>query len=542
VDYKKVFREDKHVKKWSIRDIIDFEYFFYRDGVSLSSESQQDLHERDRNIYLNSIKVHVKEGGKPDRRFILRSWLERRRKNEAAATNVLPGESFESLYGSCRILFVLAGIVFGGGAGLTFLTYSGEQPLNVFVYLSVFIFSQLLLLLLLFLLSVYRLKKRSFLSFSPLYRAIGRFLLGLLLWVRGRISEKIGAEHRSRTESALGLIMSKGRTYGIIFILPVFILTQLFAIGFNLGVLATTLFKVITSDIAFGWQSTLELSSAAVHGLVKTIALPWSWLTGPGAGYPSLDQIEGSRIILKEGIYHLSTPDLTSWWPFLCLSILFYGLLPRLLLFLAGAAVQQRMLAALGLKQGNYEQLLLRLTTPLLATRGRSPENVTGCSQEQETGDIERDMTGAAPVNFDRKLLVLVPGDIYDASAKEKIETMLRNRFGDVLKEIVRIDEEYETDAAILANLKKSLESAETDILLIQEAWQPPITEYINFIKNLRITIGYGPCIRIGLIGKPLPDNIFTPVLVKNREIWTRKMNSIGDPCLYVLGMVQNVS
>ena len=153
-------------------------------------------------------------------------------------------------------------------------------------------------------------------------------MLRIVLWARSRVAEKLGADHRSRMDSTLGIIRSKGSTYGFLFFLPIFILTQLFAIGFNLGLLTTTLFKVITADIAFGWQSTLQLSSAAVHSLVQKIALPWSWLAAGDPAYPSLAQIEGSRIILKEGIYHLSTPDLVSWWPFLCFSVFFYGLLP----------------------------------------------------------------------------------------------------------------------------------------------------------------------------------------------------------------------
>ena len=35
-------------------------------------------------------------------------------------------------------------------------------------------------------------------------------------------------------------------------------------------------------------------------------------------------------MVLKEGIYHLTTPDLVSWWPFLLLAVCFYGFLPRI--------------------------------------------------------------------------------------------------------------------------------------------------------------------------------------------------------------------
>ena len=91
----------------------------------------------------------------------------------------------------------------------------------------------------------------------------------------------------------------------------------------------------------------------------------------------------------------------------------------------------------------------------------------------------------------------MIPDDIFDACSREEIESAVHDRFGSAITQLFRINEDYETDAEILANLKNSTRPAETDILLIQEAWQPPIVEYINFIKNLRLAIGPGPHLRI---------------------------------------------
>ena len=530
------------MKKWSFRDIIDLEYFFHKDAVSQSAEDQHYLNERDRNIFLDSVRPGIKEGKTADRQFTIKTWLNRRREEEAAEEAVLPGEGFESLYGSFRLLFILAGLVVGGGAGLSFLTYTGNRPVNVFVYLTVFVVSQVLLLLLLFVLAIYRLKKGAFLSSCPLYRVIGRFMFRTVLWARNRVSDKLGADRRSRAEAILGIIRNKGRTYGILFILPIFILTQLFAMGFNLGLLVTTLFKVITADIAFGWQSTLQLSSAAVHTLVQKIALPWSWLVAGDPAYPSLAQIEGSRIILKEGIYHLSTPDLASWWPFLCFSVLFYGLLPRHFVFLAAVAAQHRYLTTLNFRQGVYEQLLLRMTTPLVSTRGRMVDASGIPAKEVEPDYGDRDQSGANGMRGGKDTLVMIPDDIVNTGSEEEITSALQNISASTITQLVRINKDYETDTEILANLKNSNRPQETDILLIQEAWQPPIVEYIHFIKNLRQAIGAGPCIRIGLIGRPQPSTIFTPVKDENRKIWTRKITALGDPCIYVVGLVNNAT
>ena len=53
-------------------------------------------------------------------------------------------------------------------------------------------------------------------------------MVRLLLSAGKTVSAKMTADQRNRVESAQGIIMSKGRTYGFLFVVPVFILTQLF--------------------------------------------------------------------------------------------------------------------------------------------------------------------------------------------------------------------------------------------------------------------------------------------------------------------------
>lgn len=116
--------------------------------------------------------------------------------------------------------------------------------------------------------------------------------------------------------------------------------------------------------MAFGWQSSLQLSAQQVADGVRLLALPWSWFLPEGMGYPSLAQVEGTQIILKDGIYHLATQDLVSWWPFLCTALVVYGLLPRLLLLMGGYIRYRHQLDALELRNPEIRWLLQRMTTP----------------------------------------------------------------------------------------------------------------------------------------------------------------------------------
>lgn len=525
--------------KWRIGDIVDLEYFLHLDTGSQSAAHREEVHARDRKIFLEYVMPGAKTGERPDRQTIIRAWLNRKREIENRA---LPGDTVESLNGTLRFWFFAAGMLLGGGAGVSFLTYTGDSPVNVFVYLALFVFSQLLLLPVLFVLAMYRLTRRSFPSSSPLYRLIGRFMLRTVLAAGSRVEEKLSADRRLRAEHAVGAIIGKSRTYGLLFFLPVFILTQLLAMGFNLGLLAATLFKVVTSDIAFGWQSTIQLSPTAVHSLARAMAAPWSWALEGEAAFPSLAQIEGSRIILKEGIYHLSTPDLVSWWPFLCLAVLVYGLLPRLLLFLGAIAAQRRFLGSLDFRQGACEQLLMRMTTPLVSTRGRKVEEKAAAAQEPGADTPEQ----APPVHRSgsarKNLLVMIPDEIYDACSREEIESVVNRGAGYAIREIVRFNQDYASDRELLARLRDGGLPAETEILVIQEAWQPPIMEYIDFIRQLRQAVGDGPCIRIGLIGKPLPDTVFTAAQEENLTVWSGKIAAIGDPCMYAEGLVTDAA
>jgi hypothetical protein len=71
---------------------------------------------------------------------------------------------------------------------------------------------------------------------------------------------------------------------------------------------------------------------STIHGIAHLIALPWSWLFGDGVGVPTLEQVAGTRINLKDPLFLLSAEHLRSWRWFLVLSVFTYGLVPRLVL------------------------------------------------------------------------------------------------------------------------------------------------------------------------------------------------------------------
>ncbi|MCI5158862.1 MAG: DUF2868 domain-containing protein [Candidatus Electrothrix sp. AUS1_2] len=349
---------------------------------------------------------------------------------------------------------------------------------------------------------------------------------------------------------------------------------------FNVGVLAATLFKVIGADVAFGWQSTLQITPASVHELVQWIALPWSWL--PDNFIPTLRQIEGSRLVLKEGIYLLENTDLTSWWPFLCLSVLCYGLLPRLLLLLIVSMQQRRNLAELDFRQGYFRQTLHRMRTPRVSTAARRESTGTGSAaplsalsalpdtpvaekpahqditqeqREPESGGESPESaaippqpdtdTPSPPLSHFSPLIALIPDEILPDCPLKELEQQIRDRLGYTLTQHLPFWTLENTEEEELAQLKKALDEQESgDVLVLLEAWQPPIEELFSWLGQLRRTIGPEPIILAALIGKPQreknADTILTPVQPQHLHIWQQKTAMLGDPGLQLIELVKS--
>ncbi|RUM40144.1 MAG: hypothetical protein DSY80_10740, partial [Desulfocapsa sp.] len=136
---------------WRIPDFLDLEYFFAADRQLAEEEGEAVLRDRDRELYLHHMSGEEAEG-KPEWEWLIHRWLQERRRltnEEQNSQALLPGRMWYELYG----LFwsVLAFLAFGAGstACYSYLSYSGEQPVNVSLFFLVFVGGQLLFLLLL---------------------------------------------------------------------------------------------------------------------------------------------------------------------------------------------------------------------------------------------------------------------------------------------------------------------------------------------------------------------------------------------------------
>lgn len=531
-------------REWRIPELVDLEFFLHKDAENQADDAP--IKDRDRNLYLTRIQPLFPnaESDPPDRRALVRAWLAERRRlarEDQGGDTPLPGETVAETRRLLAGAGVISGLLVGAGLAFSLLTYTGVAPLNVSVYLGVLVLPQLLLLLLTLLAGgIRKLRRSPFAAGSVLVGLVGGLLVRLSTAARNRIRGRLSGERREALEALSGLIRGKRRVYAGLFSWPLFRILQVFGIGFNIGALTATVLRIVGSDVAFGWQSTVQFSPEVAYEAVRIIALPWSWLLPAGIAHPGLAEIEGSRIVLKEGIYHLATTDLVSWWPFLLLTIVTYGLLPRLLLWGVGVMAERRGLARLAFDHASVERLLRRMQTPRFITEGRP--SAERPAEDIPTGKMIPETNGES--GADKQRIALIPEDIYQDCAPEELRRVVENQLGYPVGDRIQVDLDPETDRDRIADLARriSVQNGAGGLLILQEAWQPPIREHFGFLKALREAVGERVRIDVGLIGRPGPSTIFTPPAAGDREVWRKKMMVLGDPYLRVERLVPDGS
>ena len=376
----------RETDRWTVADLIDLEYYLGADEQLLheGTAARNALTERDRTLYLDRIAPAVATTlphttlphTTLHRRLSLRGWLRERRAAERPERRlVLPGHTFAQAQRLTALGLAVLGFLIGVGAASALLSYDGHRPINVALYIFLLVFIQFLLVggaTVAWLARRARPVGQVVRDLSLLGRLIRPLVTRVSHWLLRQHLASTRQEVNDRTATQVGRLRSQFALYGPVSFLPMLIPAQVFGVAFNLGVILTTIGLEWFTDLAFGWQTALDLSPQFIHDLARFVATPWGWLFGEGVGYPSLEQVAGSRILLKDPLSLLDAGHLRSWRWFLVLAVLTYGLLPRLLLLGASLLTQRHLLERLPFTQGRTQALYARLLTPTVeaATHG----------------------------------------------------------------------------------------------------------------------------------------------------------------------------
>lgn len=111
-----------------------------------------------------------------------------------------------------------------------------------------------------------------------------------------------------------------------------FFCLQYFSLAFSVSALLALLSYIAMQDIGFGWSTTLSISPSSLNKFTELMAFPWAWIWS--AAKPSLEVIQATQFFSADRFLSSASPLGAGWWPFLCMSWLFYAVLPRIVLWL----------------------------------------------------------------------------------------------------------------------------------------------------------------------------------------------------------------
>ena len=525
---------------WKISDILDLEFFLDQDRQRDSRDGEAPLVQRDRTLYTEKIFPQAGESAQP--RVLVKKWVQVRKEDFLANDDeqILPGKIWQDLFRGAKGIALGIGILSGISVTIPFLVYSGQAPVNVTGYFALFVLLQFLLLTGQLLTLCWRKLRKRQLPASIFGILVGR--LSLLLM--GKLQQLVYRKRPHATQRAVNLFRDQIRgqvSLAPYFLWSIFLLLQLAGIGFNCGVIGATLGKVFVADTAFGWQSTLQVQEALIAEAVRWLALPWSWLLPEHLAYPSLEAIAGSRIVLKDGMYSLATVDLVSWWPFLCCSVLFYGLLPRVAMMFFGVFSCNRLLRRVpSTEEPELRRLVRRMVTPTVETAG---ENSRTTKKREPSGlQVSEEEKAHTPdaASIREITCLLIPDELHDIVPLDRLTSLLVENGATGVVDIMRFGDLECSDEQLLGTLTAKAKAKElAGVTLLQEAWQPPIEEVLSLLRDLRQAVGRETGIVIGLIGKPAADEVLTPANKEQLAIWAMKITSLADPATTVTSLIR---
>jgi hypothetical protein len=493
--------------------------------------SPGEIRERDQRV------AEAVQGGNDDPLGVVLAWLaEVEREDEAVRSTRHRAETAVHLTSAA---LTLAGLLVGWGATLSAFYFDGSGRVNAVAVLAILVgLPAVLLLPFLFAALPHRVAQRV--PGATLAAAVGRALSP------GRLTRLVWRVFPHDLRESVALLAGRtGRHQKLYSSLQKWALlrwSQMFAVAFQLTAVVACLILVVFTDLAFGWSTTLTTGEAAldarrVHRMTSTLAAPWSWTLEDAR--PSLALIEESRYyrVASEPVSRDQAARLGGWWKFVVLAILVYGLLPRLIT-LAVAQSRLRAAARAAVIGGpGISAVLRRIHRAAVETRAVQPEtaDVPGTALAgAERRDRALDRAGQrapggvrAVVNWSavpvepRTVAAAFPGaPVFSAGGAATVEDDARL-------------------AQRLADLARS--SGGADLVILVKGWEPPLMDFVDFVKTLRGALGGEPAtivvLPVGLDSGPA----LAPARPAQITLWRDRLGATGDPWLRVAAAREEV-
>lgn len=527
---------------WTLADLVDFEVLLAQDERDLEDAGAEGrLQARDRALYRQiqgAPTSHRAEGAleKPGRRWLFHRWRQARLEQQGLEPGTSPGASFAAALALSGWLLGGAGFLVGKGVlwvGLTGGRLAGgpTEPVNVLFLLLTCVAPPFLLSMATAYLLVAA-GNRRWPSAPPVLRSLFAVICRpLVRWLIERFQHAIPVERRVALGATVGLLRSRTTAHGAALGWPLVGLMQWFALGFATAIAAGCLLSVQIWHQTFAWQTTVDAyTPARVHGAVRVVATPWSWLLGEGQGYPTLAQVTATQYHRHRDPAALPADAASSWWVFVVLTALTYAFLPRLLLLLAFRFRQRSALDREQFVALRYDALYERLVTTAVAWRGPDAAVAPAAC---DGGSVPGGAAGEGPVEpATGPCVLVVPADLDRPQLRERVAEVLASWKGWRPATVVDFEGTMAGQEACLARVGGQGGQVPRRVLVLQEAFMPPTREVLEFLRGLRRVVGPAGAILVGLLGKPGADPLGRPAQAADVQVWRKRAQSLGDPNL----------
>jgi hypothetical protein len=419
----------------------------------------------------------------------------------AWARQVEQGHRWETLRSAMQGVTVVlwaVSLLSGVAAAAAVLNYSGDAPVNVLTVLGVLVVLPGVVLL-------------AGVVFMLLGVPAGLVSVGGWAWSAAMhaVRKVQGPVERLEIGDAVGL---KADRRGIHPGVPpgvarwcAFVWAQGAGLGFGIGTLLAVLGYVVFTDLAFGWNTTLDIESQRFAGLVQAIGLPWGRLWANAV--PSNALVEGTRIfrarstdIAAPGVAELAR----GWWGFVVMTIAVYAVLPRVIAWAVGrwrlGVAYARAIALLpGAERVLQDMREVEVESVSQETGGKTRE-----AQEQSSAvgrrSSEHDKTD---LTKDASVVMSWAGAHHEAGVLQ-----------------VGGANTLEQDREAIARAALSDHSGR--VRLHVKGWEPPVLEVLDFLGDLRKAVGAERVIEVAI--HRTQETSDTAV-----GVWQRKLASLNE-------------
>lgn len=504
--------------QWDLASLVDLEIAVTQEKIL----DDTDLKRRDRAFFMR-----YREAGGPagSRSQAFRSWLEERRR-ESQKDVPTPGHEAQSWLGWIKSLGFMATFLLGATWAWGALTVHGAA-VNVLTFWFLTIGIPLLLTGMGFYLMLGR--RLPHMPEPPLIlkRGLARLVVSGVLRTEHLFTAHIVSGRELTLRASAGELRSRfSDRHGLISALLANTLHFL-GLGMVLGIFAALFSFKNFSNQDYGWQSDAACVKAErVEGFVGLISLPWTCVLGRDVGHPTAREIAGTRFFRNEGVKGMDHAVSVNWSSFLVFSSLFWGVLPRLVLLVAGRLASRRQLHAEDFTQHRFDALWLRMATPGVSTDPTDPGN----SVVIPPPVVKPDYSQGRGTGF-----LLIPQELSSDKLRQNVINRLRSQYDQTPSESLLLPSLPAPKAALLDRLAPLADGGRMDLYILQESFMPPVREFLTFLMDCRAKFGAGASLRVVLIGERTGDGTWAWPSDQDRLVWNAKIVAIGDPRISIL-------